>query len=76
MDSHTLTVEQAAKLKQQIAPTMRYLNALVRRMERMGFPADDDLYHKAVRARDDVQALWMAEHYLSIPGGVFGPAGK
>jgi hypothetical protein len=27
MDSHTLTVEQAATLKQQLAPTMRYLNA-------------------------------------------------
>jgi hypothetical protein len=38
-------------------------------------PPDDDLYRKAARARDDVQALWMAEHYLSVPGGVASPPG-
>jgi len=41
-----------------------------------GLPARRRPVSQSGEARDDLQALWMAEHYLSVPGSVFGPAGK
>jgi hypothetical protein len=46
------------------------LNAICRRMELRGFPADDKLYTAAMNARHAVQGLFVECHYAGCSGGV------
>jgi hypothetical protein len=70
MDSSQITTEQAAKIKDAIGPAFGYLSLLVRRMERRGFPPDDQLFKIATAAQDRMQHLWITLHYMSIKEGV------
>jgi hypothetical protein len=70
MDSRNLTREQAEKLRGHVQKHLHLLNALCRRMERLGFPADDKLYASALSARHAVQGLFVESHYAGCSGGV------
>jgi hypothetical protein len=70
MDSRELSIDQAAKLYDQLRPQLRYLLALRRRMEQCGFPPDDELRQLVERAYDAVHRLSVELHYLSCPSGV------
>jgi hypothetical protein len=73
MDSSQLTTEQAAKNRDAIGPTVGYLCRLVRRMERRGFPPDDELFKLATEAYDKMYHLSSDLHYRSIQSGVGYP---
>ena len=70
MDSSQITTEQAAKLFAVIRPTVGYLSRLVQRMERRGFPPDDQLLQLATAAFDRMYHLSMTLHYMSVKEGV------
>jgi hypothetical protein len=55
--SSDLTPAQAGALAQILMPQARYLSRLVWRMQRLGWPNDDPLYARALRARDAALAL-------------------
>ena len=74
MDSSQITTDQAAKIKDAIGPAFGYLSRLVQRMERRGFPPDDQLFKLATAAHDRMQHLWITLHYMSIKEGVWRPA--
>jgi hypothetical protein len=62
--------EQAARLKDALGRRLNYLNRLVARMNRLGFPPDDRLMAAAQRARNALQDLHVEAHYLSCRHGV------
>jgi hypothetical protein len=65
MDSSHLTPQQAEALTAKIAPMVGYLHSLVNRMERTGFPPDDDLFRLTQEAHQKLHHLRMHLHYLS-----------
>jgi hypothetical protein len=70
MDSRQLKKEQAENLREMVRRDLHVLNALCRRMELRGFPADDKLYAAAMNARHAVQGLFVECHYAGCSGGV------
>jgi hypothetical protein len=73
--SDDLRPEQAAALKERVARHLRFLNRLVDRMTRLGFPPHDPLWAEAVKARNAAQDLYVACHYAACETGV-GRRGK
>ena len=55
MNSKDLTREQLETIGKQIGPSLRYLLALRRRMERTGFTVDDELFRVTQAAYDKVR---------------------
>lgn len=55
--SGDLNPTQTSALASALTAQARYLSRLVRRMQRLGWPNDDPLYARALRARDSVLAL-------------------
>lgn len=81
MDSSDLTPEQAMRLRATLGRSLRYLNRLCARTQRLGFPLDDPLCQVAHRARDAMQDLYTVAHYCGCRSGVGrrppeGPAGQ
>jgi hypothetical protein len=72
VDSSNLTPEQLLKVRASIGRQLRYLNRLLERMTRRGFPGNDPLYQAALRAQAEVQGLYVALHYASCPPGTVG----
>lgn len=70
MTSADLTREQAERLRLQVARILRWHNALVARMTRLGFATDDPVWLAGIRARDCLQDLHVAAHYASCEHGV------
>jgi hypothetical protein len=70
VDSGDLTIAQAEKRRDALIPHLRYLFKMKQRMERTGFPPNDDLYRQTVAAYDAAQSLTMTLHYLSCKSGV------
>ena len=70
MRSSQLTIEQARKLKEQLAAQLRYLNRLVERMTKRGFDPREDLYVAATRAQAAVHDLHVKAGYASCKHGV------
>jgi hypothetical protein len=67
MTSNDLNSEQAERLRQDVARMLRYLNRLVDRMSRLGFPIEDPVYVAATGARAAMQDLHTAAHYATCP---------
>jgi hypothetical protein len=65
MDSSRLTSDQLDARSGKVAPILAYLNALQERMERTGFPPDDELYLLVKQANDAVHRLRIDLHYRS-----------
>ena len=65
MDSHDLDAHQLDQLADKARQMTAYLHALKQRMERRGFPVDDDLFVRTQQAFDKVQHLFTTLHYLS-----------
>jgi len=63
MDSSQLTAEQLEALNKRIAGMVAYLHALQERMERRGFPPNDELYRLTREAHDRVHHLRVTLHY-------------
>jgi hypothetical protein len=76
MNSDDLKTHQAERLRIDIARMLRYLNRLMERMTRLGFPVNDPLYIAAGRARDAMQDLHTAAHYVTCSHGVGRPAAQ
>ena len=57
MTSSDLKREHTESLIKTFKQQGEYLSRLVWRMERRGFPKDDPIYAKAMRARDAVMSL-------------------
>jgi hypothetical protein len=74
MDSGDLTTDQAAQMRKSLFRLANYLNRVVNRMERTGFPPNDPLFQSARRAYDAVCTFSMDLHYLSCKSGVGKPA--
>jgi hypothetical protein len=70
VDSSHLTPEQVARLKSTAGRSLRYLNRLCERMQRLAFPIDDLLCQAGHRARDAMQDLYTASHYCGCKSGV------
>jgi len=68
--SSDLSDEQLERLKHQAGRGLRWLNALIRRMDQVGFDPTDKLYLAALRAQDRMQALGVELHYASVRHGV------
>lgn len=60
VDSSNLTRRQADRLRNDVARQLVYLNKLCARIQSLRWPADDFLGREAVRARNAVQALYIA----------------
>jgi hypothetical protein len=71
MDSRQLTAEQAAKTREQLLPSLRYLQALRNRVQQRGFPPDDRLRQLVEQAHDAVHRLIVDLHYRSVGEGVW-----
>jgi hypothetical protein len=63
MDSSRLTVEQLRELDRVIGRQLGYLHRLRSRMERTGFPRDDELRQLVTDAEDRMHRLSVALHY-------------
>jgi hypothetical protein len=72
VDCNDLSPEQILKVRASIRRQLRYLNRLLERMTRRGFPGNDPLYLTALRAQAEVQGLYVALHYASCPKGTVG----
>ena len=70
VDSKKLKTWQAERIGNSILPTLAYLNKLVQRMEKTGFPVDDPLFLSALKAQDALFDLRVKLHYLSCSSGV------
>jgi hypothetical protein len=73
MDSADLTPDQARILREQLAPTHRYLAALRERMVQQAWPADDKVRRLVETAYNAVFELSVELHYLSVEHGVGRP---
>ena len=72
VDSSNLTSEQLERVKASVSRELRYLNRLIERMARLGFPPTDAVYAAALRAQAETQGLYVALHYASCPKGTVG----
>jgi hypothetical protein len=63
-----ITAVQADVLAVKLRPMLGYLNRLLKRMEKTGFPPDDRLVKMTVDARNAMHELTVAVHYASCPG--------
>jgi hypothetical protein len=70
MTSGDLKPHQSEKLRTDVAKMLRYLNRLVERMTRLGFPVNDPLNIAGASARNAMQDLHTAAHYATCPHGV------
>lgn len=70
MDFRQITVEQAAKVREQLLPSLRHLQALRNRLQQRGFLPDDRLRQLVEQAHDAVHRLTIDLHYRSVKGGV------
>ena len=70
MDSGDLTREQVEKVRDVLTPHVRYLHKLITRMDRRGFPLDDELYQAVLKAYDAMRSVYTTLHYLSCKSGV------
>jgi hypothetical protein len=68
-----LTRKQAEIVRDQLAPSLRYLSKLQDRLAKVGFPPDDELYQLAKKAHDAVHSLRVEMHYRSCKSGVGRP---
>jgi hypothetical protein len=79
MPGQQITADQADALAVKLRPMLGYLNRLLKRMEKTGFPPDDRLLKLTVEARNALHELTVAVHYASCPGkmgrGVSGESG-
>ena len=57
MTSADLKREQTERLAAAISRQGKYLTRLAWRMQRLGFPVDDPIYARALRARDATMGL-------------------
>jgi hypothetical protein len=67
MDGSQLTPEQAAKMRDKLAPHVAYLNKVANRMRERGFPFYDDLYLTTTLARDNSAKLLAILTKMSRP---------
>jgi hypothetical protein len=75
VDSTTLTIAQAKRMYDALAPTLGYLTRLRQRMEQVGFIPGDPLYRDVCKAHDAMHALLSRLHYLTCKSGVGIAAG-
>jgi hypothetical protein len=68
MNSNHLSKSQAKNVHEVLAPTVRYLNRLLERLNARGFPPDDRLYRAAFKAQAGMSELVMVLHYLTCDG--------
>jgi hypothetical protein len=68
MDSSDVTKDQARQMHRSLFKLANYLWKTTNRMERRGFPLDDDLYRRTKAAYDAVCSLCMELHYMSCDG--------
>ena len=68
MNSTTIEKWQAAKIHEALFPGLNYLLRLRRRLEKVGFPPDDNLYLHVCAAYAATYRLSMKAHYLSCSG--------
>jgi hypothetical protein len=73
MDSRDLSTAQAEKIGEQLAPHVRYLGRVRRRMEALGFPMTDELLRATKNAYSKARDLSITLHYLSCKSGVGRP---
>jgi hypothetical protein len=67
MDASQLTPEQAAQIRDKLAPHLAYLKKLTERMRERGFPFYDDLLVEASNARDSTAKLVAVLTKMSRP---------
>lgn len=72
MDADDLTREQARFLWERTGRMRPFIDRLVERMFRRGFPKNDRLYRNAVQVSDGLHSLWVHLHYLSCTGELQG----
>lgn len=72
MNSRDLKKWQLEKMRDDLGPAMRYLNRMIKRMSKVGFPGNDRLYLEAMEARDALVKLTMSMHYLGCDPGTVG----
>jgi hypothetical protein len=70
MDCSQLTIAQAEAMRNRLAPYLRYLRRVRKRMDCRGFPLTDELLQATGAAYDSAHALAMKLHYLSCKSGV------
>jgi hypothetical protein len=68
--SEELTPEQAAAIKDRVAPMLAYLHRLKARMDERDFLPSDPLYSLVTTARESIHALWVETHYMACGHGV------
>ena len=68
MNSTTIEKWQAAKIHAALFPGVNYLLRLRERMEKVGFPHDDDFYQHVCAAYEAANRLRNKVHYLSCDG--------
>jgi hypothetical protein len=76
MNTDDLTTDQAKQLQARIGPMLGYLYRLRSRMDKRGFPRDDELRQLVERAYESVHRLSVELHYLSCKSGVGRPPRK
>jgi hypothetical protein len=59
-------------VRASIGRQLRYLNRLIDRMNRVGFPGNDPVYQAALRALSGTQWLYTELHAASCPKGQMG----
>jgi hypothetical protein len=70
MDCRDLTAAQVDAIHDRLAPYVRYLGRLRRRMDSRGFPHTDELLRAADKAYSTARDLSITLHYLSCKSGV------
>jgi hypothetical protein len=70
VDSSHINPEQAARMRDSVARSLRYLGKVRRRMEVLGFPPGDSLYQSVSRSHDVLQELHVRCHYCACTTGV------
>ncbi len=73
MDSGDLSTIQAEAIGDRLAPYVRYLGRVRRRMDARGFPHTDELLRAADKAYSTARDLSIKLHYLSCKSGVGQP---
>ena len=67
MDGSQLSPEQAAKIRDKLAPHVAYLSKVANRMRERGFPFYDDLFIATSLARDNSAKLLAILTKMSRP---------
>lgn len=73
MDSSNITPEQGRQLHERIAPMLKYIGELKKRLEERHFPVDDRLYRDTLATYNGLRDLFMTTHYLGVGTGVCLP---